>query len=109
MYACFCVAFRGEYTDYTITRLALAGFFGGFTVGRGSKRKSKQIYESTNAPGVIDFAIIIHNIVEGFFVDPSPRVIQHEGILKSLAKREILECLFKRTREVYGLNSPGIV
>jgi hypothetical protein len=65
--------------------------------------------ESTNIPGVIDFAIVIHNIVEGFFVDPSPRVVQREGILKSLAKWEILECVLKGTHKVYGLNCPGIV
>jgi hypothetical protein len=62
-----------------------------------------------NAPGVIDFTIVIHDVVEGFFVDPSPRVIQREGILKSLAKREILERVLKCMREVYGLNSLGIV
>ncbi|KAJ7713652.1 hypothetical protein B0H14DRAFT_2644738 [Mycena olivaceomarginata] len=56
-----------------------------------------------------DFAIVVHDVIEGFFVDPSPRVIQHEGILKTLAKWEIFERVLEHMCNVYGLNSPGIV
>jgi hypothetical protein len=63
----------------------------------------------TNTPGVIDFTIVIHDVVEGFCADPSPHGIQSEGILKSLAKGKILERVLEGTCKVYGLNSPGVV